>query len=330
VSASLADFTAIAGQVDGASPSAIRAIAQSWTQAASSCGDETTAVQQATASAADGWTGLGEQSFEYSISQFSAASRNQQECLQDGAKTLNGAADALENAQGSMNGLSEDLSEQLRLVSNQAAASGVSPSDVQAAQEQIISDAVSRAQGVADEAGQALGQASSALEKVLSGMKGSNAFSALYVPTSQGFTPQVSAPGDAGNFGNEVAVAMYLVEHGYSKAAAAGVAACIAGESLGSPEAVGSGGWGLIGWTPQYPGQYQNLYPTGNESKDFANQVPAILAYNSSNGNVAALNSISDPVDAAKYFSQTFERPLVTDSDVRADVATSVYKAIGG
>lgn len=330
MSASVAEFTAIAGQVSGANPSAIRAIAQSWTQAAGSCGDQTTAVQQATAGAADGWTGNAEQSFEYSVSQFSTASRNQQECLQDGAKTLNAAAEALENAQGSMNGLSEDLSGQLRLVANQGATSGVSPSDVQAAQSQIIADAVSRAQGVANEAGHALDQASNALEKVLSGMKGSNAFSALYVPTTKGFTPQVPAPGDAGNFGNEVAAAMYLVEHGYSKAAAAGVAACIAGESLGDPEAVGSGGWGLIGWTPQYPGEYQNLYPTNNEPKDFAKQEPAILAYNSSNGNVAALNSITNPVDAAKHFSQSFERPLVTDSDVRADVATAVYKALGG
>ena len=328
MSASLADFTAIAGQVSGASPSAIRAIAQSWTQAAGSCGDQTTAVQQATAGAADGWTGTAEQSFEYSVSQFSTASRNQQECLQDGAKALNSAAEALENAQSSMTGLGEGLNEQLGLLAKTA--SGVSPSDMQAAQSQIIADAVSRAQGVANEASHALDSASNTLEKVLSGMKGSNAFSALYVPTSKGFTPQVSAPGDAGNFGNEVAAAMYLVEHGYSKAAAAGIAACIAGESSGSPEAVGSGGWGLIGWTPQYPGEYQNLYPTGNEPKDFAKQLPAVLAYNSSNGNVAALNSMSNPVDAAKYFSQTFERPLVTDSDVRADVATAVYKAIGG
>jgi uncharacterized protein YukE len=330
VSASLAEFTAIAGQVSGASPAAIRAIAQSWTQAASTCGNETTAVQQATAAASDGWTGNAEQSFEYSVSQFSAASRNQQECLQDGAKTLNAAADALENAQGSMTGLGEDLNEQLGLVSKEGAMSGVSSSDVQAAQEQIIADAVSRAQGVANEAGQALDSASNTLEKVLSGMKGSNAFSALYVPTNKGFTPQVSAPGDAGNFGNEVAAAMYLVEHGYSKAAAAGIAACIAGESSGSPEAVGSGGWGLIGWTPQYPGEYQNLYPTGNEAKDFAKQLPAVMTYSSSNGDVAALNSITDPVEAAKYFSKNFERPLVTYSDVRGDVATAVYKAIGG
>lgn len=324
--ADLQEFEAVAVQVNG-SPATIRAIAQSWTQAATSCEQQTTAVQQATAAAADGWSGLGEQSFEYAITEFSGASRNEQECLQDGAKTLNAAADALERAQGSMNSISDALSEQLGRLTKLV---GPSATSIQAAQSNAITDAVGQAKEVAAEAGHAFDQASAALEKVLSGMKGGKAFSALYVPTSQGFTRQVPAPADAGDFGNEVAAAMYLVEHGYSKAAAAGIAACIAGESLGSPEANGTGGWGLIGWTPQYPGEYQNLYPTGHAAADYAKQLPAILTYNSKNGNVAALNSISDPVQAAKYFSQTFERPQVTDSDVRTDVATQVFKAIGG
>ncbi len=322
----LEEYEAIAAQVNG-SPSTIRAIAQSWTQAAASCEQQTTVVQQATSAAADGWSGLGEQSFEYSITQFSAASRNEQECLQDGAKALNAAADELEHAQSTMNSLSDSLSTHLGLLSKVV---GPSLTSIQAAQADAVAEAVTQAKGVAADAGNALSQASATLEKVLSGMKGRSAFSALYVPTDQGFTPQVPAPADAGNFGNEVAAAMYLVEHGYSKAAAAGIAACIAGESLGSPEAVGTGGWGLIGWTPQYSGEYQNLYPTNHPAADFAKQEPAILTYNSKNGNVAALNSISDPVAAAKYFSQNFERPLVQDSDVRSDVATAVFKAIGG
>ncbi len=130
-------------------------------------------------------------------------------------------------------------------------------------------------------------------------------------------------------FENELTVAKFLVAHGYSKAAAAGIASCIAGESAGSPEAVGSGGWGLIGWTPQTPGEYQNLYPTGNASADLGKQMAAILTYNNANGNVAALNAIHDPVQAADYYSQTFERPLVTDSDVRANVATAIFQALG-
>jgi len=37
-----------------------------------------------------------------------------------------------------------------------------------------------------------------------------------------------------------------------------------------------------------------------------------------------------DPVAAAKFYSQNFERPLVTDSDVRANVAQSIYSQLGG
>jgi uncharacterized protein YukE len=325
------ELATAAAEVSG-NPSAIRAIARSWTQAAQACADQAGLVNSAATSAAQGWTGLAEQSFEYAMWQFGAASNNQHDCLQAGASALNNAADALETAQESVNRISEALLGQLSLAEKAATAAGVgaSSASLQAFQTQAITAAAQQAQGVAAEAGNALDQASSTLASVLSEINGSRSFSALYVPTSQGFTPPVSAPGDAGNFGNELTVAMFLVEHGYSKAAAAGIAACIAGESTGNPEAVGTGGWGLIGWTPQTPGEYQNLYPTGNASADLSRQMQAILTYNNSNGNVGALNAISDPVQAADYYSQNFERPLVTDSDVRSDVATSVFQALGG
>jgi uncharacterized protein YukE len=322
------ELVTIAAEVSG-NPSAIRAIAQSWAQAAQSCQQQTSQVTSAAGSAAQGWTGFAEQSFEYMISQFSAASANEHDCLVAGANALDAAADALETAQASVSNICEGLLSQLSYIGRLGAANGASTAEVQAAQTQATNNAVTDATGAAAPASTALDQASNTLNGLLSSMKGSRSFSALYVPTAQGFTPQVSAS-DAGNLQNEITVAMFLVEHGYSKAAAAGVAACIAGESSGSPEAVGSGGWGLIGWTPQTPGQYQNLYPTGNASADLARQIPAILAYNNSNGNVAALNSITDPVQAARYYSQNFERPLVTFSDVRPDVATAVYQALGG
>jgi uncharacterized protein YukE len=326
-------LAAIAAQVSG-DPSAIRDIAQSWAQAAASCGTETQTVNQAAATATDGWTGLSAASFEYAITQFSAASRNQRECLQAGAKALNDAADALEQAQSSINRITGNLASQIHLV-NSAVATGTTPLIAQPAQAQAIAEATSQAQAVADEAGKAMDQASKVLDGVLPRMKGSLAFSKLHIPTAQGFIPQVATPSDPGNnFGNELIVAMYLVEHGYSKAAAAGIAACIAGESKGSPESVGTGGWGLIGWTPQEAGQYQSLYPTNNSPADLARQMPAILAYNNANGktngDIAALNSISDPIQAAKYYSQNFERPQVTDSDVRTNVAAAVFNALGG
>jgi len=322
------DLGAIAAQVSG-DPSAIRAIAQIWSQAAASCGEQTRGVNQAVTAASDGWTGLAEQEFEFIMSQFDAASRNERESLEAGAKALNNAADALETAQGKINSIGEALNNQIHLV-NSAVATGTPPAIAQPARTQAIANATAEAAAVADEAGHALDQASGVLESVLSKMKGSLAFSRIPVPTGQGFIPKVPAPSDAGKFSNELSVALFLVEHGYSKAAAAGIAACIAGESTGDPESVGSGGWGLIGWTPQFPGQYQNLFPTKHPAADLARQMPAILAYNKTSGDVQALNSITDPVDAARYYSQNFERPLVTFSDVRGDVATAVFKALGG
>lgn len=132
---------------------------------------------------------------------------------------------------------------------------------------------------------------------------------------------------------NYVIIANYLVGNGYSKAAAAGICACIAGESAGSPEAVqdpsnpGAGGEGLIQWTP---GSSYSVPITGNASADLQKQLPMIIAYNDAQGSqyIGMLNQISDPVQAADFYSQYFERPAVTNSDVVASVATSVYAAI--
>lgn len=126
---------------------------------------------------------------------------------------------------------------------------------------------------------------------------------------------------------NYLTIAKYLTANGYSKAAAAGVVGCIAGESGGNPEAIQggvSGGEGLIQWTPMsnYPGLV-----TGNASKDLDKQLPAIIAYNNAQGaglNVM-LNTMTDPVAAADFYSQNFERPQVKNSDVRASVALAVY-----
>lgn len=127
---------------------------------------------------------------------------------------------------------------------------------------------------------------------------------------------------------NYLTIANYLVGNGYSKAAAAGICGCIAGESAGDPEAIGDQGtsFGLI---QEHGSQYSGLV-TGNRSADLSAQLSAILAYNNAQGQglIQMLNSISDPVQAAQFYSQHFERPQVTNSDVRPAVATSVYAAI--
>lgn len=131
---------------------------------------------------------------------------------------------------------------------------------------------------------------------------------------------------------NLVAEASYLVNQGYSPASAAGVAGASAGESSGNPEAVGSGGAGLIGWTPPSKAAPYQPIVTGNPTQDFDTQLPDVLYYNNQQGQQANadLQQQTDPVAAADIYSQEFERPLVTDSDVRPDVARYVYDKLTG
>jgi LysM repeat protein len=135
---------------------------------------------------------------------------------------------------------------------------------------------------------------------------------------------------DIANGNNLLAVAQYLVENGYSDA---GVASCVYGESAGDPESVGSGGGGLIGWTPIGSAAPNTDIITGDAAQDMMTQLADILYYNSTEigqSLVAQLNSISDPVAAADFYSQNFEKPYVTDSDVVPSVAEQVLSELGG
>ena len=138
---------------------------------------------------------------------------------------------------------------------------------------------------------------------------------------------------DIENGNNLLAIGQYLVDNGYSKAAAAGVASCVDGESGGNPESVGDGGGGLIGWTPLGSAAPNANIVTGNASADMLAQLADILYYNSNEigaSQVAELNSQTDPVAAADFFSQHFEKPAVTDSDVQPSVAEQVFSELGG
>jgi hypothetical protein len=164
----------------------------------------------------------------------------------------------------------------------------------------------------------------------------------LNVSDTEGISSGSSSPGAGSNPGNVssgsasqnyIIIANYLVGNGYSKAAAAGICGCIAGESSGNPEAIenhsnpGAGGEGLIQWTP---GSSYGVPITGNASADLQKQLPMIIAYNNAQGAnlINMLNQISDPVQAADFYSQHFERPLITNSDVVPSVAKSVYAQI--
>jgi LysM repeat protein len=134
--------------------------------------------------------------------------------------------------------------------------------------------------------------------------------------------------------GNDLlAVAQYLVANGYSEAAAAGVASCVDGESGGDPESVGTGGGGLIGWTPIGSAAPNSDIITGNPEQDMMAQLADILYYNSTEIGqplVDELNSQTDPVAAADFYSQNFEKPAVTDSDVVPSVAEQIFSALDG
>jgi hypothetical protein len=158
--------------------------------------------------------------------------------------------------------------------------------------------------------------------------------------TSQGGTSTTSSSSasstvqsDIADGNNLLAIGQYLVDNGYSKAAAAGVASCVDGESGGNPESVGDGGGGLIGWTPLGSAAPNADIVTGNASQDMLTQLADILYYNSheiGQSQVNELNSQTDPVAAADFYSQNFEKPAVTDSDVVSSVAEQVFSELGG
>jgi len=138
---------------------------------------------------------------------------------------------------------------------------------------------------------------------------------------------------DIANGNYVLAIGQYLVDNGYSAAAAAGVASCVDGESGANPESEGSGGGGLIGWTPLGSAEPDANIITGDVSVDMMTQLADILYYNADEigqSAVAGLNSQTDPVAAADFYSQNFEKPAVTDSDVVPSVAETVYSELGG
>jgi Phage tail lysozyme len=179
---------------------------------------------------------------------------------------------------------------------------------------------------------------------VFSGIKGSSisntAKSVLTGNLNVTDTEGLSASPDVGSAGslstassgsdsaNLLTIARYLVSNGYSNAAAAGIVGCVEGESTGNPEAIGAGSYGII---QEQGSQYANLV-TGNPTTDLDNQLQALIQYNNAQGQglLNMLNQISDPVAAADFYSENFERPKYKDSDVSASVAQQIYAQLTG
>lgn len=125
---------------------------------------------------------------------------------------------------------------------------------------------------------------------------------------------------------NAQAIYSFLVGQGLSPNAAAGVAGNIYQESQGNPESAGTGGRGLIGWTP--PGTLPNSAFTGNTQKDLQAQLQQVMVYIKANGSVADINAhAATPKDAADWFSGHYERPGIPALANREGAANSVAAA---
>jgi phage-related protein len=128
---------------------------------------------------------------------------------------------------------------------------------------------------------------------------------------------------------NLVTVARYLMANGYTRTAAAGIAGDIYGESGGNPESVGSGGAGLIGWTPPSSARPYQPIVTGNASHDLAIQMADLLEYNKTWSEfIPLLNSAATATAAGQIYSEYFERPAVLFSDTRPGIANQVYGSL--
>jgi hypothetical protein len=122
---------------------------------------------------------------------------------------------------------------------------------------------------------------------------------------------------------NYAAIVGFLTAHGYTGLAAAGIAGNIYQESKGDPESVGSGGGGLIGWTPLPAG-----FVTGNIPADLRTQLEAILTYNQQwSAYVPALNAATSATEAADIYMSDFERPGVPAASSREAAADAVAAA---
>lgn len=132
--------------------------------------------------------------------------------------------------------------------------------------------------------------------------------------------------GDVGMLpANYGAIMTFLTAHGYTPMAAAGVAGNIYQESQGNPESVGTGGGGLIGWTPLPSG-----FVTGNVAADLQTQLSALLAFNDQWAEfIPALNAATSPTQAADIYMNDFERPGLPAAYNREGAANAVARACG-
>lgn len=122
---------------------------------------------------------------------------------------------------------------------------------------------------------------------------------------------------------NVQTIVTFLMAHGYTRLGAAGIAGNMYRESFGNPESVGSGGGGLIGFTPLPAG-----YVTGNPAADLRTQLNAVLTYNQQWAQyIPALNAATSATQAADIYMNDFERPGIPAASEREAAAVAVAAA---
>lgn len=131
---------------------------------------------------------------------------------------------------------------------------------------------------------------------------------------------------------NGTIIYKYFRSNGYDPMQAAGAIASIWGESTWNPEAAGTGGRGLIGWTP--PSKLPDAAFTGNASKDMSAQLPLILRFVSENGDQGAVNMMAGAptvTAAAEIWGKRVERYGIDDVHTQGvDTATQIAKSVDG
>jgi Phage tail lysozyme len=124
---------------------------------------------------------------------------------------------------------------------------------------------------------------------------------------------------------NYATIVNFLIAHGYTSIAAAGIVGNINQESGGNPESGDAAAGGLIGWTPLPSG-----YITGDPTADLQTQLAALLTFNDDLGAfLPALDATTTPADAAYVYMIDFERPSFPAASNRENSAIAVASACG-
>jgi phage-related protein len=127
------------------------------------------------------------------------------------------------------------------------------------------------------------------------------------------------------------AVYTYLLNNVFDghRIAATGATASIWGESGWNPESVGTGGNGLIGWTPPRPG-----IVTGNVTRDLAKQLPMIkefIAQSGDEGVIREMMGATSVLQAANLWGKGVERYGINDVHSEGiSLAEGIAARVGG